>query len=187
MGFLKRLFGKEKADDNPYVVSGLTTLLRLPSALSLPGGNEGILNYTPDEKEAIERELASFQKLANENMGGEAVFHPEAIEPLQRTLTANALLELAEMACMFSDDTPEDWKAISATYVKAWMATFNPQALQGLGNLMLRAGQNTEAKAVLQVLLLFPTYANTYFADKQTPDVVNSIVSQARDSLRALA
>ena len=75
-----------------------------------------------------------------------------------------------------------------STYLKAWAAHFDPMALLDLGDLLVRAGYRTEAKEVFQVILLFPTYADTYLygRQKQKPDVVESIVSSAKESLQEL-
>lgn len=102
-------------------------------------------------------------------------------------LYAEALIELAGDEWKFSDEPPSNWKECVATYLTAWVSNFNPQALLELGDLLVKTRYRSEAKETFRVLLLFPTYAEIYFAGQQTPDLVNSIVSSAKDSLRELA
>lgn len=189
MGFLKRLFRKDKPENNPYVVSGMTALMQLPLGLGLAGGNDAIQKYTPEEQEAIDAEFSRFQQDANDIAGDEVFFHSGAtplIQLIQRALASQALIELADRGCMLSDDTPGNWKALSAVYIKAWFSTFDPKALQGLGDLLVQAGRYAEAETVFRVLLKFPAYSSTYFEGEQTPEIVRWIVSRAEASLSQL-
>jgi hypothetical protein len=44
-----------------------------------------------------------------------------------------------------------------------------------LGELLAKVGYRSEAKEAFRVLLLFPTYAETYFAGEQSREFVDSI------------
>ncbi len=101
-------------------------------------------------------------------------------------MSAEALIEVASDAWKFSDEIPADWKEIVATYLKGWAASFNPRALTELGELLMKVGYRSEAKEVFRVLLLFPTYAETYFSGQQTRELVDDIVNAAKESLHEL-
>jgi hypothetical protein len=137
--------------------------------------------------EAINRGLSGFQKTANQVGGGDVNFHPEILPGIQRMLAAEALAEFAGQTWKFSDELPKTWRQCASTYLKAWAAHFDPVVLLDLGGLLLRAGYRTEAKQVFQIVLLFPTYASTYYAGQQNPELVESIVDSANRSLRELA
>jgi len=186
MGLLSRMLGREKSQPKPYIDAGVALIYQLTTSLNLPGWNDGLPNYTPTELEAINQRMSSFQKTANDVAGGEVKFHPEAIPDIQRMLAAEALIELAGDSWKFSNEIPIDWSEYVATYLKAWASSFNPQALMELGELLVKTGHRNEAKETFQVLLLFPTYAETYFAGQQTPDLVDSIVNSAKESLKEL-
>ncbi len=183
MGLLGRILGRGNSQQKPYIDAGVSLMYKLTTSLSLPGWKDGLPSYTSTELEAINRRMSSFQKMANDIAGGEVKFHPEAVPDLQRILCAEALIELAGDDWKFADEVPRNWKKCVATYLKAWVSNFNPQALMELGDLLVKAGYRNEAKGTFRVLLLFPTYAETYFAGQQTPDLVDSIVSSAKDSL----
>ena len=55
----------------------------------------------------------------------------------------------------------------------------------GLADLLTRAGYKTEAKEALQVVLLFPTYANSYFGSDK-PEATSLIVNNAQQVLLGL-
>jgi hypothetical protein len=186
MGILNRLFGVQKSKAKPYVDFGMAVLYKLTVSFNLAGWKDGLPTYTQSEMEAIDRRMSSFQKMANDELGGEARFHPEIIQELQRTLAAEALLEHAGNGWKFSDEIPEDWKERVATYLKAWASSLNPIALLQLGDLLAKVGHGSEAREVLQVVLLFPTYAETFYHGQQNADLVESIVGSARESLSSL-
>ncbi len=176
-------FGKKT---KPYVDAGLTLTNQLVRTLNLPGWNDLQPTYRPDELEAIDQELANFQNTANSIGGGEAKFHPDAAPRLQRTLSAQALVELAGRECEWSEKPPENWKDYAATYLKAWAAQLDPMAFLKLGELLAKTGNRPEAKDTFRVVLLFSTYADTFYGGQSDPALVNDIVSSARDSLKRL-
>lgn len=197
MGLLNRILGRAKRQPKPclhlpimpsqYVDAGVALMFKLTTSLNLPGWKDGLPSYTPAELEAINRRMSSFQKTANDVAGGKVKFHPEAIPDLQRMLVAEALIELAGgNTWEFSDEILADWRDHVATYLKGWVANFNPQALTELGDLLAKAGHRSEAKETFRAILLFPTYAETYFAGQQTRELVDSIVSSAKESLQEL-
>jgi hypothetical protein len=186
MRLLNRIFGWEKSQSKPYVDAGVALIFKLTTSLNQPGWKNGLPSYTPAEVKAINRRMSSFQKTASDVAGGEVKFHPEAVPDIQRMLSAEALIELAGGAWSFSEEVPADWRERVATYLKGWAANFNPQALTELGDLLAKTGHRSEAKEAFRVLLLFPTYAETYFAGQQTRELVDSIVSSAKESLQKL-
>jgi hypothetical protein len=72
----EKLVGAKKPPQ-PYVDAGMRLLHNLIESLRLEGWENLLPIYSPAEIEIIEAELASFQRMANEQMGGSAVFYPE--------------------------------------------------------------------------------------------------------------
>lgn len=186
MGILNKLFGIEKSNTKPYVDAGVALLYKVTSSLNLPGWKDGLPTYTESEIEAIDRRMANFQKMANDVLGGDAHFHPEIVQDLQRTLVAEALLEVAGDEWKFSVETPQNWRERLATYLKAWAGSLNPLALLELGDLLVKVGYRSEAREAFQVVLLFPTYAATYYRGQQKAELVEKIVVYAKESIRDL-
>jgi hypothetical protein len=186
MGIIRRILGFEKKVEKSYVDAGVALIHKLNATLNLPDWRELLPTYTEEEMEAINRRWSDFQRTANEVGGGDVKFHPEIVPDLQRMLTAEALADLAGAPWKFSDELPTRWRQCVSTYLKAWAADFNPLALLDLGDLLVKAGYRTEAKEVFQVLLLFPTYANTYYSGQQKPQLVENISGSARERLREL-
>ena len=57
-----------------------------------------------------------------------------------------------------------------------------------MAELLMRAGYKGEAREALQVVLLFPSYAGTYFASADaTGQVTDTIVERTRQALAALS
>ncbi len=164
----------------------MTLAYELVTSLNLPDWNEARAGYRPDEMDAINRELSSFQKMANEELGGEAKFHPDVGPELTRKLTAQALVDLADHECAYADIAPANWKNYAATYLKAWVAQLDPLTLMRLGELFAKAGLRNEAKDTLRVVLLFPTYADTYYSGQRNVDLVDDIVNSAKEALEQL-
>ncbi|HXN22855.1 MAG TPA: hypothetical protein VOA41_08960 [Candidatus Dormibacteraeota bacterium] len=103
--------------------------------------------------------------------------------------TAQALEDLAGQGWKFSDrsELPENWKARVSTYLKAWACYVNPEVLLLMGEMLSKAGYKTEAKETYSVVLLFPTYADTFFGSSdKTAELTSSIVRQAEGALRNL-
>jgi hypothetical protein len=186
MGIFNRLFGIEKSKAKPYADAGMALLYKLTASLNLSGWKDGLPTYTQSEIEAIDRKMTSFQKMANHELGGNAGFHPSIVQELQRTLAAQALFELASGEWKFSEEVPQDWRECVATYLKAWSGSLDPVALLELGDLLVKAGYRSEAKETFQVVLLFSTYAPTYYKGQQEAELVERIVGTATESLRDL-
>jgi hypothetical protein len=187
MGILSKMLGLERKKEKPYIDGGVTLIHKLTATLSLPDWKHLVPTYTEEEVEAINRSWSNFQKTANQAVGGDAKFHPDAAPIIQRTLAAEALAELAEHTWKYSDELPTDWRHCVSTYLKAWAAHFSPLTLLDLGDLLVKAGYRTEAKGVFQVLLLFPTYADTYYAGHQNLlELVQNITDSAKERLREL-
>ena len=184
MSLFSKLFGKGKSQ--PYVDAGTALIFKLCRSLNLPDWNDGLSNYTPEEVAAIDRELSRFQQIANSELGGEAKFHPDAAPKLQRLWAGVALAEFAREKLMFqSEDTLTDWKPIASTFLKAWASHLAPTTLLELADLLAEVGCKNEAKEVLQVVLMFPTYAKTHWG--KSDDVLHEgIVSQAEENLQNL-
>lgn len=186
MGMQRRLFRMEKGKTKPYIDAGMVLVDKLTASLNLSGWKDGLPTYTHSEIESINRRTSSFQNIANEEMGANAYFHPAIVQDLRRTLAAEALLELAGDKWKFSEEVPQEWRECVATYLKAWSLSYNPMALLELGDLFVKAGYRSDAKETYKVVLLFPTYADSYYAGQPKQKLVKSIVKSAKESLRDL-
>jgi len=188
MGFLNKLFGTSKPA-KPYVDAGKRLTYNLIQSMRLEGWENLLPVYSPEEIEVMEAGLASFQHMADEQMGGKAMFQPEFVGEIQRPLLADALQNYAARNWRFTDkqELPTDWKLRVSTYLKAWAGGLNPDCLIDMAQMLVKAGYKTEAKAALEVVLLFPTYAHKFFAGADADGVLtNGIVNQAREQLQAL-
>jgi hypothetical protein len=184
MSLFSKLLGKGKSQ--PYVDAGMASTFKLCHSLNLPDWNDGLPSYTAEEIAAIDRELSRFQQIANSELGGEAKFHPEVVPALQRLWAGEALTELARKKLMLqSEDTPTDWKPIASTLLKAWASRLDPRTLLELADLLAKVGCKNEAREVLQVVLLFPTYAETLWG-KSDDKLLEGIVCEAKENLRHL-
>jgi hypothetical protein len=181
------MLGLENKTAKPYVDAGVALTHKLVTTLNLPGWKDSLPSYNEEEMEAIDRKLSGFQRMANGVDGGVAKFHPKIVPDIQRMLTAEALAELAGDSWKFSDDLPTKWRQCVSTYLKAWASQLSPLVLLDLGNLLVKAGYRTEAKEAFQAVLLFPTYADTYYGTfKDKAELVKNIVDSAKESLREL-
>ena len=188
MGFLSKLFGTSKPA-KPYVDAGMRLTHGLIQNLRLEGWENMLPVYSPGEIEVIERELASFQHIADDKMGGKAVFHPELIGQIQRPLIADALRKYAARDWRFTNkkELPADWKLRVSTFLKAWAGGLNPNCLLEMAEMLAMAGYKTEAKDALEVVLLFPTYAHKFYGGSDEDGVLaNGIVNQAKEALQTL-
>jgi hypothetical protein len=182
-----KLVGAKKPPQ-PYVDAGMHLLRNLIHSLRLEGWESLLPVYSAAEIEVIEAELASFQRMANEEMRGNAVFHPEIIE-IQRPLVATALQNFAARDWRFTEqkELPADWKLRVSTYLKAWAGGLNPNSLIEMAEMLMKAGYKTEAKAALEVVLLFPSYADKFFGGSDSSRALaNGIVNQAKEKINAL-
>jgi hypothetical protein len=189
MGFINKLFGAKKPPQ-PYVDAGMGLLHNLIQILRLEGWENLLPVYSPAESEVIEAELASFQRMANEQMGGNAVFHPEIIEEIQRPLIATALQDYAARDWRFTEqkELPGDWKLRVSAYLKAWAGGLNPNCLIEMAEMLVKAGYKTEAKNALEVVLLFPSYAHNFFGGSDRSEALaNDIVNQTKEKLQTLS
>jgi hypothetical protein len=187
MNILKTL-GLLKEKDTRYVDSGMELLCKLIVTLDLTDWKDLLPIYTEEEIDIIDNGLTAFQRTANDVIGGKAVFHPNAISGIQRKVIADALSELADRKCGYSNELQKNWKNYASTYLKAWSANLSPLVLLNLGELLIKAGYKTEAKSVFQVVLLFPTYAETYYdGNPKANDLVKRITNDAKDRLNDLA
>jgi hypothetical protein len=196
MGLLEKLFGSEKRAANPYLEAGCQLIPKIADLLNLTEWRQGKLpGYTPQEVDAINREVDWFQKMADsvaseQVPGSEMLFHPEAIDPVQRMCVATALEDLAGSGWRYSFDEeklPENWKSDVSTYMKSWVCSPNPIVLLEMAELLARAGHKGEARKALQVVLLFPTYGHDYYCGREgTEQLVNDIVEDAQKGLRNL-
>lgn len=188
MGLLDKLFGATSVSKKPYVDGGVELTHKLVSTLALDGWSAGIPQYTAEETEAINLNLANFQRTANEHAGKEVIFHPEFVTTIQRRLIAEGLEKLADGVWLFSgDELPEDWKSRISTYLKAWAGKLSPDVLLKTARLLTLAGYKSEAKETLQVVLLFPSYAHKYFGGSSTSaQSADLFVQDAEKLLRTL-
>ncbi len=186
MGLLRRILGLVKKQEKPYVDAGVAVMHKLITKFDLRDWKDLLPSYTEEEMEAINKRLSKFQEMANKVAGGDVKFHPEIMPDLHRTLVGEALAEYAGESWKFMDHLPTNWKGCVSTYLKAWTSRLDPLYLLDLGELLKRAGYRIEAKEVFQVALLFPAYAIIFYAGKQEPELVQSIVDFARESIRDL-
>jgi len=185
--------GLGKKMNKIYVDSGMALLHKLIITFNLPDWKELLPTYTEEEIEAINKSLSDFQKTADEVIGGSAIIHPEVVPTIQSKLASDALSELADK-WKYSDELQTHWKDYVSTYLKAWAGNLSPLTLLNLGDLLVAAGHQIEAKNVFQLLLLFPTYADTYFYENPNArDLVEvrrfakDITNFAKDRLNDLA
>jgi len=61
--------------------AGVRLTQKVVDSLQLQGWQNASLEYTREEANAIDASLRAFQQIANDVMGGTAVFHREAAEP----------------------------------------------------------------------------------------------------------
>lgn len=182
MGLLGKLFGKQKSQ--PYVDAGMALTFKLCRSLDLPDWKDGLPNYTQEEVAEIDRSLSQFQKMANKEMGGEANFHPDAIPQIQRIMAGEALADFATSRT-YSEDIQSNWKSVASTFLKAWASQLAPLTLMKLADLLAEVGHKAEAKEALQVILLFPTYAETLWK-KRDDALVAEILQEAKEALNDL-
>src|SRR5438132_179197 len=125
MDLFGKLFGKKK--DQSYLSAGVVLRCKLIVLLNLPDWKDNLpITFNTDETEAIDRRLSNFQEIANRELGGEAVFHPDAISEIQPMLAGEALANYAALERKFSDELPANWKCLVNTYLKAWALRPDP-------------------------------------------------------------
>ena len=177
------LFGAKKKS---YVDAGTRLTLDLVQSLKLPGWSNGIPEYTEAEIEAIDLTISKFQHQADQELGGKAVFHPDAIRDIQRKLAADGLNELACRAksILESDDNKKGWEPIASMFLKAWASSLTPMNLIHLGDMFAHLGLNNEARQTFEVVLLLPEYAEKLYG--KNVELTDDIVSTAKSSLEKL-
>jgi len=183
MGLMRRILGLGKKQEKPYVDAGIAVMHKLITKFNLLDWKDLLPSYTEEETEAINERWSRFQRMANEAAGGDAKFHPEILPDLQKMLVGEALAQLAGDSWKFSDQLPTNWKGCVSTYLKAWASHLDPLSLLDIGELLTRAGYPIDAKEVFQVVLLFPTYADTYYSGQQKLELVKNIVDSAKESI----
>jgi len=171
----------------PYVAAGVQLTNRLVTNLGLSDWTtEYEPEYRPDELGAIQNKLSGFQRLADEEMGGNASFHESVTPELTRLLAAQALNDLAARECEWPDELPPNRRDYASTYLKSWAAQLDPFTLYKLGELLAKADHPKEVKDVFKVILLFPMYAETYYAGEPDLHFVDGIVNDAKEYLSTL-
>jgi hypothetical protein len=180
-----RLFRRQKKTAEPYLEAGAALTHQIATSLNLVIWKDNSFLYTAEEVEAIEGHISSFQKMADQEAGGSAKFHSDIIPDLQRVLSAQALAELAG-SWKYADELTLNWKNCVSSYLKAYAAHLDPMVLLDLGELLVKAGYRSEAKQVFRAVLLFPTYAETFYGGPADPELLDKIVSSAKESLRDL-
>ena len=188
MGILENIFRTSKPA-KLYVDAGTRLTANLIRSLQLKGWENLRPVYSPAEIKVIEGELAFFQRGVDARTGGRVVFHPELAGEIQNTLIASALQNYAGTGWRFEDKRkpPVNWKLRVSTCLKAaWAGRLNPNCLLDMAEMLVSAGYTAEAKASLEVVLLFPTYAGEFFGGADSDGVVtNRIVNQAKEMLQA--
>lgn len=183
--------------DIPYLSAGAEFSLDLLQSLNLSGWRGGVPDFTDSEMKAIQENFEAFSRTANAK---EALFHPDAVEPLQRLFGGEALKELADSAWRLTGKLPKYWTPCASTYLKAWTITFDPLVLLALSELLALAGLKAEAKKAAEIVAdLFPSYAPHYYgssgvegmrkafaASRGGSDVTSHVAALARDALQTL-
>lgn len=184
------LFDKltNKLQSGAYSDAGTSVVLRITQSLNLKDWQDGIpVGYTREEMDAIDKRMANFQRIADEEGGGPVSFHPDAVDSIRRTVAAQALENWANRdGWKFSDKLPDDWRSRASTYLKAWTSNLNPTTLLDLAELLARAGSKEESKEALKVVLLFPAYAHIHYSGSERPEMVDLIIKSATDALGCL-
>jgi hypothetical protein len=198
VGILRALFGPAKPLARPYVDEGLALTKTLIEECDLSDWASGTPELTQDEARALDRGLNSFQALADAEArkagNAKMMFHPEAIEPMQRTLGADALRSLAGEGWTMGfgwdleGPCPEDWQARVSTYLKAWAMNLDPDALVEMAQLLALAGYNSEAREAARIVAdRFASYAPRFFAGSNNPRLVNGITERAREVMSEIS
>src|SRR5271155_803389 len=189
MNLLDKLLGKPRRDPTKmYVDRGMALTHRLVETLRLPGWYNGRPSYTPEENAAVTKSLNAFQATADDVMGGGAHFHPDVVGEIQRPLIANALEDLARAEWNASDKTPENWKDICSTYLKAWTCQLNPSAMSEVAELLAEVGYRSEAREAWDVVCLFQWYSHHYFAGAENAQAATRmIVERAERGMKELS
>jgi hypothetical protein len=183
MSLFSKIFGQKK---RPYVEAGTDLSTVIIDELGLTDWENLQPNYRDEEIDAIQQSLSFFQKVANAEAKGTAFFHPDIVPELQRTLAAEALRNLADDSSAWSESLPDNWKFWASTYLKSWVSGLDPVTLLKLGYLLIKAEEIDLAKQAFAVVLLFPGYAKTFYGGQFDKDIVNGIVKDASDALRAV-
>lgn len=190
MGLLKALFGPATPPAKPYVDEGLALTKRLIGLLNLPDWASGTPTFTKREIEAIDRELNSFQRMADgearKDGHSQMLFHPEVIGTMQRTFGGEALRRLAgpglDIGWDIDGDCPEDWRTRVSTYLKAWAMKLDPDALLEMAQLLALAGYKSEGREAARIVAdRFAAYSPRFFVGVNDPGLVESITERARD------
>ncbi len=187
MGWLSAIFRGKGAPPLRYVESGSQLARELQEALALPGWENGTATLSPTESRAVELRISEFQAMANQQMGGETYMPSALADKLRSTLASEALRDLATLSWKYESALPENWKEHVSTYLKAWsLLPADAFALLELGRLLAKAGLIAEAKRVLNVVLLFPAFAESYYSEPQGSKIAAGFVELAKNSLRDL-
>lgn len=164
-------------------------LATLVKQVPLPGWGADLLPvFSSEEIAVIEDGLSRFQRVADsefEGSQGGTYFHPEAAEAIRRMVTGDELISYANAIWQFEDELPGNWRIAASAYMKAWAAMLNPTALQNLGELLAKAGENDAARATFSVILEVPNYAAKLWGEGHD-DLAEEIVAVARESLQEL-
>lgn len=101
-------------------------------------------------------------------------------DAFQRRVAATALENLARQRWKYSDELPDDWRIAVSTYLKAYASDLSPLVLLEMADLLVMAGYKGEARQVLQVVLLYPSY------DRGDPETARSVVELAEKAIQDL-
>jgi hypothetical protein len=168
MGILGKPLGIKQSQ--PYVDTGMALVFRLSAEFNLPDWNNGLPDYTPAELEAIQHGLDRFQAMADEEMGGNAAFHPDAVKTLQRHVAGEALGDYAQHLALEITGNQEganttDWRLAVSAYLKAWSSKLDPMTMLNMADFLARIDKKEAARAAYQVVLHVPTYAGTLWGE----------------------
>lgn len=160
---------KQMASD-AYPKAGTAFAFELIALLGLTDWENGLPSFTEEEQEAIQAGLDRFQRDADAQMGGSAVFHPDVAPLIQRKIGAEALKDLAseddivDDIFAVDDEPPWRWRERVSTYLKAWTISLDPMILIEVSGLLGKAGHKKEAKDALNVVVShFKGYAPRFF------------------------
>lgn len=172
------LVGKFFGNKNAYVDAGTALTFKLCDSLELPGWERGLPVYTDDEVAAIEVKLSTLPNIKNLELGGKMLFTPDERAKIQRMLAGEGLEALAQSQARFTAGISVNWRSTVSTFLKAWAVGLDPMILIDLAEFLIKIDRRPEAKEVVEVVLLFPTYAKQLY-EKDDEEYSVSIMKMA--------
>jgi hypothetical protein len=188
MGLFTKLLRVKQGQ--PYIDAGNALTLKFCRQWNLPGWNDGLPVYTPEEAQAIERDSSHFQAITDSQLGKNTVFNPHYVRDMRRSLAGIALLKLAREQTMGIEGfggkaAKPDWRKVVSTYLKAWAAEPDPMTMMFLGECLERVGEKDAAKDAYRVVLNVASYTKILWGPGHNR-LARHIAQLARNALAPL-